>query len=86
MADYYVNSYNKDGKGNYLKELVCTEAPTSILNELELKLKGLDLKWVRAVESSQESVGDDSHKERLSLICHQARPFLINVEKILFHH
>ena len=66
MADYYVNSYNKDGKGDYLKELVCTEAPTSILNELELKLKGLDLKWVRAVESSQESVGDDSHKERLS--------------------
>lgn len=66
MAEYYIDEYNHDGKGDYLNELERLKIPTAILDELESKLEELGYKWERASKKRKNDVIEEERIEKLS--------------------
>ena len=66
MAEYYIDKYNHDGKGDYLNELERLKIPAAILNALEGKLEELGYKWKRASKNKKNDVVEEGRIEKLS--------------------
>lgn len=66
MAEYFIDEYNHDGKGDYLNELERLKIPTAILNELESKLEELGYKWKRASKNRNNDVIEEERIEKPS--------------------
>lgn len=66
MAEYFVNEYNHDGKGEYLKDLEHTNAPTKILDSLEDELKKQGYEWKRVVKTKKEELVKEVCHEKLA--------------------
>lgn len=66
MAEYFVNEYNHDGKGEYLKDLEHTNAPTKILDSLEDELKKQGYEWKRVVKTKKEELVKEVRHEKLA--------------------
>ena len=66
MAEYFIDVYNHDGKGDYLNELERLKIPTAILNELESKLEELGYKWKRVSKNRKNDMIEEERIEKLS--------------------
>lgn len=66
MAEYFIDEYNHDGKGDYLNELERLQIPTAILDELEGKLEELGYKWERASKNRKNYVIEEERIDKLS--------------------
>lgn len=66
MAEYFIDEYNHDGKGDYLNELERLKIPTAILNELESKLEELGYKWKRVSKNRKNDMIEEERIEKLS--------------------
>ena len=66
MAEYLVNEYLRDGKGDYLNDLDRSKAPRAMLDCLERKLNELGYNWRRTVKRQTQKEAEDQSRVKLS--------------------
>lgn len=66
MAEYFIDKYSRDGKGDYLNDLEHLKVSAAILNDLESKLAALGYNWKRATKNRKNDVVEEERIEKLS--------------------
>lgn len=65
MAEYYVEEYCADKKGDYLNDLAETNTPDDVLNCLQTCLQEKGITWKRKVKQADKAERTESSKEKL---------------------
>ena len=66
MAEYFIDKYSRDGKGDYLNDLEHLKVSAAILNDLESKLAAMGYNWKRATKNRKNDVVEEERIEKLS--------------------
>lgn len=65
MAEYYVDEYYADKKGDYLNDLAETNTPDDVLNCLQTSLQEKGITWKRKAKQADKAERTESSKEKL---------------------
>lgn len=65
MAEYYVEEYYADKKGEYLNDLAATNTLDAVLNSLQMCLQGKGITWEQKAKQTNKAEQPESHKDKL---------------------